>query len=119
MKKEISQETLERYLVLVGKALEDLFPEADIIFFGSVVEGDFSPRLSDIDVGLYLGRPLTDREYWELQKVLEDLPLLRAVDVVDLASVKDPRFLKRILEKGRLWKGSTERLRNLSERCEN
>lgn len=119
MKKEVSSELLKRYMFLVGKALEEAFPEADIIFFGSLIEGGFSFRLSDIDVGIYMGRPLTDREYWKLQKVLEDIPLLRPIEVVDLASVKDPQFLKNILEKGRLWKGSPERLKNLSARYRN
>jgi len=103
----------ERYLRLVGEALERAFPEADIIFFGSLVEGGFSYRLSDIDVALYLGRPLTDAEYGRLLKVLEELPLLRRVEVVDLGRVKDQAFLRHIVERGRLWKGSRERLQSL------
>ncbi len=113
----ISTERKRRYMELVGEALSRAFPEADIVFFGSLVEGDFSEKLSDIDVALYLGRPLEDREYGRLLKVLEEeIPLLRRVEVVDLARVKDREFLRRIIERGHLWKGSSARLKNLIER---
>ncbi len=113
----LSPERKKRYMELVGEALSRAFPEADIVFFGSLVEGDFSERLSDIDVALYLGRPLGDQEYVRLLKVLEEeIPLLRRIEVVDLARVRDKDFLRKIIKRGHLWKGSSERLQSLIER---
>ncbi|NPA39329.1 MAG: nucleotidyltransferase domain-containing protein [Thermodesulfobacteria bacterium] len=105
----------EEYFELVEKAITKVLKDPVIIFFGSLVEGNFSKRLSDIDVAVYVGRPLSAEEYWKLIGEFENLPILKKIDLVDLAEVKDRSFLKRVLEKGILWKGSKENLKSLRE----
>jgi len=105
----------EKYFELVGKAITKVLKEPVIIFFGSLVEGGFSRRLSDIDVAVYIGRPLSSKEYWKLIGEFENLPILKKVDLVDLAEVRDKKFLKRILKTGILWRGSKESLKSLIE----
>jgi len=103
----------EKYMKIIGKAIEKVLKDPVIIFFGSLVEGGFSEKLSDIDVAIYVGRPLTPEEYWELLTEFEDLPIFKKIDLIDLAEVKNKAFLNNILEKGILWRGSKESLKNL------
>ena len=118
MKKTFSQ-IKEKYIKLVGKAIEEVLPEAVIIFYGSLISEDFSPRLSDIDVAIYLGRPLSGKEYLQLLKKFEELSILKEIDLVDLTTIKDFKFLQEIVERGLIWKGSKENLKNLLKPIKN
>ncbi len=109
---KIKAYTPDDYIELVGNALSRVLgDDCLIIFFGSVVNGNFT-RASDIDVAVFCGRELTGREMWEIEDAIEELPILRKVDVVDLSLVKDREFLSQIL-KGRVWKGPKELLNAL------
>ncbi len=103
----------KRYIELIGKSIEKVCKDATILFFGSLIKGNFSDRLSDIDVAVYVGRKLTPVEYVNLLKEFENLPILRRIDLIDLAEVKDKKFLKEILESAFVWKGSIEDLKSL------
>ncbi len=102
------------YIEMVGRAVEEALGGMDclIVFFGSVLRKDFG-RSSDIDVAVYCGRELTGREYVDIMDRIEELPILRDVDLVDLAVVKDRGFVKRVLEEGLIWKGSEGLLKDL------
>ncbi|MDQ7038434.1 MAG: nucleotidyltransferase domain-containing protein [Aquificota bacterium] len=107
----------EDYMDMVGRAIVEALGGADciVVFFGTVVGGSFD-RCSDIDVGVFCGRELTPEEYGRVLDRLEELPILREVDLVDLARVNDREFLKAVVEGGKVWKGSEGLLRSLKER---
>jgi hypothetical protein len=50
---------------------------------------------------------------------IEKAPILREVDLVDLAKVNDEKFLSSVLERGKVWKSSRELFQNLKKRLEN
>ena len=104
---------------MVGEAISEALGESDclIIFFGSVARGQMS-RTSDIDVGIYCKDGLNPKLYLRIIDSIEELPILREVEVVDLKEVKDPSFLANILEEGKIWKGSPDLLKDLKERLE-
>ena len=110
--------TPDDYVRLIGKAIENaLKKDCLIIFFGSILTDRFS-RTSDIDVGVYCGEPLTSKEYVNILDELEKIPILRDVDVVDLATVENEEFLSSVLNRGKVWKSSEELLRSLKKRLE-
>lgn len=45
-------ENLERYLDYAKRIVKNFCPDAEIYFFGSVLEGNYSVGLSDIDVAI-------------------------------------------------------------------
>ncbi|MEO2083843.1 MAG: nucleotidyltransferase domain-containing protein [Desulfurobacteriaceae bacterium] len=101
---KIKAYTPDDYMELVGNALSKVLGDDFlIIFFDSVINGNFT-RTSDIDVAVFCGRELTGREMWEIEDAIEELPILRKVDVVDFSLVKDKEFLSQVL-KGRVWRG--------------
>ena len=103
---------------MVGRALERVLPENSlIIFFGSILTDRFS-RTSDIDVAVY-SPGLSDSEFLKLYDAVEELPILREVDIVNLERVKDKEFLKKVLEEGLFWKSSEELVRGLRELLKN
>ncbi len=113
----IRKYTKEDYIKLVGRALEGALPENSlIIFFGSVLTDRFS-RTSDIDVAVY-SPGLSDSDFLKLYDALEELPILREVDIVNLETVKNPEFLRRVLEEGLFWKRREELVRDLRGRLE-
>ncbi|MEJ7555043.1 MAG: nucleotidyltransferase domain-containing protein [Aquificaceae bacterium] len=108
----------ERYFELIGRTIERaLRKDCLIIFFGSAVRENFG-RASDIDVALFCSEPLSFTEYSRLLSEIEELPILRDVDLVDLWRVDSYDFLSKILEEGLFWKSSEELMRLLRRRLE-
>ena len=71
-------EELEKHLEEVKKVVDDLCPNAKVYVFGSVVEGDYSVGLSDIDVAV-VSNDFKDRDkklevFGELTKKFFDSP---------------------------------------------
>ena len=85
---------------------------------GSVADSNLR-RTSDIDVALYCREGLSSIEYLQILDEIERLPILRDVDLVNLCEIKDRDFLKNILERGKVWKGSKELLEDLKRRIKN
>ena len=107
-----------RYFELIGRTIERaLRKDCLIIFFGSAVRENFG-RASDIDVALFCSEPLSFTEYSRLLSEIEELPILRDVDLVDLWRVDSYDFLSKILEEGLFWKSSEELMRLLRRRLE-
>ncbi len=69
--------------------------------FGSVARGDFD-RTSDIDIALDADAPLDPDRLAALREALEEAPIVRRVDLVDMARVS-PELRRRIREEGRPW----------------
>ncbi len=114
----IENSKIKRYRELIVGAFERVITgDFLLMLFGSFSRGK-ADRLSDIDVGVYAGRSLSPREYFELKCALEELPILRDVDLVDLAEVENPEFLEEVL-RGKIWKSSPELLRDLKRRLRN
>ncbi|RUM42209.1 MAG: hypothetical protein DSY34_02330 [Desulfurobacterium sp.] len=108
--------TPEEYMEIVGEAIEEAIKRnCLIIFFGSILTDRFS-RTSDIDVGVFCGAPLTSKEYINVLEEIEKAPVLREVDLIDLARIEDAQFLSSVLERGKIWKSSEELLQSLKER---
>ncbi|WP_457636484.1 nucleotidyltransferase domain-containing protein [Persephonella sp.] len=84
-----------------------------IIFFGSIVGERFS-RTSDIDVAVYCGRKLSSYEILKIKEEINKLPILREVDLVDIGSITDIKFIENIM-KGKIWKSIPELMKNLKK----
>ena len=111
-------EKKEKYINLIGKAIEKaLSQECLIIFFGSILEDRFN-KTSDIDVAVFCKRDLTTKDWFKLEEILEKIPTLRDIDVVDIRKVKNVNFLENIL-KGKIWKSSPDLLKDLKKHVEN
>ncbi len=110
----------EDYMKMVAEAIEGALGGRDllIIFFGSVVRGNLR-NTSDVDVGIYAGRCLGTEEISRLLDSFESLPMLRDVDWVDLAGIRDPDFLEKVIEEGLVWKDSGGLLTDLRRRLRN
>ncbi len=119
MSLEIKSYTPQDYMSMIGKALKRVLKDRDylLIFFGSVAKGKLK-RTSDIDVALYLGEKIDPLTYAKIMEAVEELPILRDMDLVDLAEIKDLSFLKEILEGGLIWKSSKDLLESLRRRLE-
>ena len=59
-----------------------------LFLFGSRATGRAVPR-SDIDIGLYLGHPVSPEVLAAIREAFDELPILQKVDVVDFATVDD------------------------------
>ena len=114
----IRKYTKEEYIELIGRALEGaLPPNSLIIFFGSILTDRFS-RTSDVDVAVY-SPGLSDYEFLKLYDAVEELPILREVDIVNLETVRNPELLRKVLEEGLFWKRDEKLVRGLGERLKN
>ncbi len=109
----------EELIDMIGSAISEALKDENclIIFFGSIVKGNFD-NLSDIDVGIYCGKEIDPILYLKIEEAIENLPILREIDIVDLALVKDKYFLGKIIEEGKVWKGSEELLKDLKRLSE-
>lgn len=67
-----------------------------VVLFGSWAEGTARPG-SDIDIGIVGEQPLSKRVLVSIRERIDDLPTLRKVDIVDLASVSE-RFRTRAMK---------------------
>ena len=95
----MSHEIKERETII--KLLNVLFPNVKVYLFGSRARGDHTER-SDVDLALDAGRKLTRDEVATARSVIEGLPMLQTVDVVDLNSVSSP-FREEILKEVIRW----------------
>ncbi len=112
------KEAIERYKRLIKKAVKKVFPEEIlIILFGPLARGMFD-RQSDIDIGIYTGTEISGKKYFEIGALFEQLPILREIDLVDLAKVKDVNFLEQIIKEGKIWIGSERLFKDLKGRLE-
>jgi len=112
------KEAIERYKRLIKKAVNKVFSkDILVILFGSLARGEFD-RQSDIDIGIYIGAEISGKKYLEISAQLERLPILREIDLVDLAKVKDASFLEQIIKEGTIWISSERLLKDLKRRLE-
>ena len=106
------------YMELVANAIDKVLKKkCIIIFFGSILTDRFG-RTSDIDVAVYCGKALSDRDYLEILEEIERLPILREVDLVDIYRIKDVRFLESILTRGKMWRNIPELSKDLERHLE-
>lgn len=109
--------TPQDYITMIGQTLEKELPEdCVIIFFGSVLTDRFN-RTSDIDVAVFCKEEISPLRFTQLQEKLENLPMLRDIDLVDIRKQKNIQFLQNIL-KGKVWKSSPEAWKSLREHIE-
>ena len=109
--------TKEDYMKIVATGIEKILKDKClIIFFGSILTERFN-RSSDIDVAIFCKEKLNLKDYLKLEEELENLPILRDIDLVDIRDVKNLNFLKNIL-RGKIWKNSPELLENLKKHIE-
>ena len=114
MKTSFRKYTKKEYMDMIGKAVERATNgRCIIIFFGSIVGERFS-RTSDIDVAVYCGRKLSSYEILKIKEEINKLPILREVDLVDVGSITDIKFIESIM-KGKIWKSIPELLKNLKK----
>lgn len=73
---------------------------AKLYLFGSFAREE-GGRASDLDLALLAERPLRERMPL-LREALEEAPIVRRVDLVDLGEA-DPGFRERVLREGVLW----------------
>ncbi len=71
-----------------------------IYLFGSWAQGR-ALSVSDLDIALDIGMPISVSIMQDISDALEELPTLRKIDVVDLQAV-DEEFRNRVLEHGQL-----------------
>ncbi|MDM7274459.1 nucleotidyltransferase family protein [Sulfurihydrogenibium azorense] len=108
----------EKYIDLIGQAIEKaLNRDCVIIFFGSILDERFN-KTSDIDVAIFCNQELSSKDLINLQERLEDIPVLRDINLVDIRSVKNLEFLNNIM-KGKVWKSSPDLLKDLKKHIEN
>ncbi|WP_293443852.1 nucleotidyltransferase domain-containing protein [Persephonella sp.] len=117
MKTSFRKYTRKEYMDMIGKAVERATKgRCIIIFFGSIVDERFS-RTSDIDVAVYCGRKLSSGEILKIKEEINKLPILREVDLVDVGSITDIKFIDNII-KGKIWKSTPELLKDLKKRLQ-
>ncbi len=109
--------TKEDYMKLVATTIEKILKDRClIIFFGSILTERFS-RTSDIDVAIFCKEKLKFKDYLKLEDELENIPILRDIDLVDIRDVKNLNFLENIL-RGKIWRSSPELLEDLKRHTE-
>jgi predicted nucleotidyltransferase len=72
----------------------------ELALFGSILQDDFDPTSSDVDMAVKFGPPVDTslaRQYFDFKTALEHL-LSRPVDLVEMEEMPDTR-LKRTIEK--------------------
>jgi uncharacterized protein len=84
------------------KIITAFYPDAKIYLFGSYARGT-ARRGSDIDVAIDVGKRLNLHERQFLWNLLDALPTLQKIDLVDLYTVPD-NMRESILKNGISWK---------------
>ena len=98
----------EQILTLIRAQLEKKGRELDdyaIILFGSRAAGDPRER-SDFDIGIVGKEPVSAELFFELETLLDRIPTLYTIDLVDLNRVPR-RFCEEALKSYRLLYGKT------------
>jgi len=86
----------------IVKIIEIFFPQAKVYLFGSRARQDYT-EISDIDVAIDAGRPLSLTEKGQISTMIDALNIPQKTDIVDFHRV--PQALKEnILKEGILWK---------------
>ncbi len=62
---------------------KDLLQGHKVFLYGSRVQGSARPR-SDFDVGIWGKEPLSLKAFYQLEDMMEELPTLYKIDLVDL-----------------------------------
>jgi predicted nucleotidyltransferase len=109
----VKKYTKEDYKRMISKALENVLGcDCVVIFFGSILNERFN-RTSDIDVAIFTGKELSGKEYVKILQEIDELPMLREVDIVDLAAVYNYDYLKSIMATGEVWISTQELMSSL------
>jgi len=84
------------------KIITAFYPDAKIYLFGSYSRGT-EKRSSDIDVAIDVGKRLNLHERQFLWNLLDALPTLQKIDLVDMHAIPD-NMRESILKNGIPWK---------------
>ncbi|WP_457640403.1 nucleotidyltransferase domain-containing protein [Persephonella sp.] len=115
---ETKQYSKEDYMNLIASAIENVMEDRClIIFFGSILTDRFS-RVSDIDVAVYCKDDISSKEYLEILENIENLPILKEVDIIDIKKTNNIQLIENIL-KGKVWKNIPELMKDLKRHTEN
>lgn len=88
---------VEKTIQTIAKKTKSLLPAGYyVVLFGSWADGKARSG-SDIDIGIVGSKPLPHRTMMQMRQLVEQVPTLRKVDVVDLSSVSE-RFRARALK---------------------
>lgn len=84
------------------KIISAFYPDAKIYLFGSYARGQ-DTSTSDIDIAVDTGRRLDLREWQFLWNLLDALPTVQKIDLVDMYRI--PETMRQgILKEGIVWK---------------
>lgn len=83
------------------KIITAFYPRAKIYLFGSYAYGR-PTQSSDVDIAIDVGKRLDLHERGFLFNLLEALPIVQRIDLVDLQSAKGD-FKEAILREGIVW----------------
>ena len=84
------------------KIITAFYPDAKIYLFGSYARGT-AKQGSDIDVAIDVGKRLNLHERQFLWNLLDALPTIQRIDLVDMHAIPDD-MRESILKKGIPWK---------------
>lgn len=84
------------------KIITAFYPEAKIYLFGSYAYGT-AKQGSDIDIAIDTGRRLNLHEWQFLWNLLDALPTVQKIDLVDMYRIPDDMRIS-ILKNGVAWK---------------
>ena len=84
------------------KIIAAFYPEAKIYLFGSYARGN-DTNTSDIDIAVDVGHKLGLREWSFLWNLLEALPTVQNIDLVDMHRISE-KMREGILKEGIVWK---------------
>ncbi len=108
----------KRHIINVFK--KTISNEILLILFGSFSKAKKNyNNNSDIDIAVYLGRHLTGKEWLEINGELEKLPILRDIDVVDIAKLTNIELLNHIVNEGDIWINSKSLFQDLKKHLKN
>jgi predicted nucleotidyltransferase len=83
------------------KIIHMFLPNAAIYLFGSFARGD-QTRVSDLDIAIDDGKEIPLAIIWRIKAMIEVLPIIPRVDVVDFQSI--PKEMQQeILKEGIKW----------------
>ncbi len=84
------------------KIITAFYPDAKIYLFGSYAKGT-ARQGSDIDIAIDTGKRLNLHEWQFLWNLLDALPTVQKIDLVDMHRIPDD-MKEEILTKGVAWK---------------
>lgn len=100
--KEAVAKLKPEYKDSIIKIISAFYPDAKIWLFGSYSTG--KQRISsDIDIAIDVGKRLDIHEWNFLWNLLDALPTLQKIDLIDMNAIPD-NMREHILTKGQVWK---------------